>query len=162
MLSPEQRDFAQAALTDLVPAVGFIRKPENWMIDVRSDTGYADDDRATAFCALGAIDRAISKRTGLRGREAIMESAESAAVLALDAELPEIHRLQYHSAMPASRVANYNNNSTHATVIAWFDRTIANLRSQLRVDDLERSAVETAALDSSAAGLVKEPSLLAR
>jgi len=160
MLSPEQRDFAQAALTDLVPAVGFIRKPENWIIDVRSNTGYGDDDRATAFCAIGALDRAISKRTGLRGPNAIMACADSAAVQALQAEIPDDFTLRH--SMPAATVAYYNNRVDHATVVAWFDRTIANLRSQLRVDDLERGAMETAALDSSAAGLVKEPSLLAR
>lgn len=136
MLSKDARSSLQERYDHLTKAADVIRKPKNWCVGKR-------DDRQGAYCALGALDKV---------RGGLMDHQYEPIVKDLAANIPvpvtslrqdkyngNYPREEDYQREPASAVARYNNVSTHAQVIAWFDKTAAGMKCLLDADDKERA-----------------------
>jgi hypothetical protein len=78
------------------------------------------DDRATCWCAVGAV---------LQQPEPIADSALREALFALSAHVPPRPRLHPRRDLPPEQIiAEYNDErASHADVLALYDRTIADM-----------------------------------
>jgi len=112
-------------LETLTAVRAVIEHPENWTIGIRKDPrgthGYA-------YCALGAFDEVLD--------EWAADDDPAVAVLARAMSFEQFTRafhryVQLCNAKPgaAGIVAQFNNTSTHAEVIALIDRAISRQRT---------------------------------
>lgn len=104
-------------LETLVAARAVIANRKNWTTCVRSDS-------EGRHCALGAFDVALGHYVEEEPNAVLALAASMTAIEKKKAEDHWCNRLD-----PLGLVAQFNNTSTHAEVIALFDRTIA--RQQL-------------------------------
>jgi hypothetical protein len=102
-------------------ARALITSPGHWTVDTR-------DNRHGGHCALGALSVAMGMSAWTAEDhcpEAVVVLAEAtpagkAPVEAFNGYLSQVY-------IAAAIVAGYNNSHSHAEVLAWFDRAIANL-----------------------------------
>lgn len=110
----------------LQKARDFLAQPDRWC-------AYMREDSCGRSCAMGGLARAMGKNPSSN----ISENEDChPAVLALVATIPSKAKAQAKAhwkdipwkGRKVPMVTHYNNTTDQQTVVAWFDRAIANLR----------------------------------
>lgn len=117
----------KSTLQVLTEARALIAKPENWC---QRERRRSDGAR----CALGALDGVF----GVDGNYTAMIDVEKTpaalalgeAAIAMGESTPAYYSVLDEAARLAAVVANFNNNRTHAEVLAMFDRVIEAERAK--------------------------------